>query len=73
MGSDLSIQVGWQSEVLQSIDGNLKDQGFTLGAVWMAGEEGYEEKQTEKRVSKFCADVGAELRIWDDEKYFIDE
>ncbi|KAJ2977055.1 hypothetical protein NUW58_g7925 [Xylaria curta] len=43
------------------------------GAVWMISEEGYEEERDEKRVAEACSTLGIDLRVWMDEKYFIDD
>ena len=53
-----------------------KDAGRSkvdVAGVWMIAEEGKDEKDDEADVKRVATENGVELRIWDDEKYYIDE
>jgi deoxyribodipyrimidine photo-lyase len=56
------------TRLLESEGGELK-----VGAVWMTGEEGDEEKKEERDVKDACAKNGVDFKVWVDEKYFVDE
>ena len=44
-----------------------------VAGVWMLAEEGKDEKDDEAHVRRVATESGVELRIWNDEKYYIDE
>ena len=71
--SGLTIRVGTLADVTQQLLQGLPETGRKVGAVWMISEEGVEEKRDEKSVAAVCEKHGAELKLWVDEKYFIDE
>ncbi|ORY67320.1 DASH family cryptochrome [Pseudomassariella vexata] len=73
LDSGLTIRVGKPADVLKGMIGGLCDKGYTVGAVWMMSEEGVEEKRDEKAVSSVCSNAGVEFKVWNDEKYFIDD
>lgn len=73
IGSGLVVRVGKQGEVLQHLVEQFKDEGTTLGAVWMTEEKSSEEIREQKDVASVCADNGIDFKLWADEKYFIDE
>jgi deoxyribodipyrimidine photo-lyase len=50
----------------------LSQRGEIVG-VWMTSEEGTEEKSDEKSVQTVVEERGKEFRLFDDEKYLIDE
>lgn len=56
------------TRLLESEDDELK-----VGAVWMTGEDGDEEKKEEMDVKYACAKNGVEFKVWVDEKYRVDE
>ncbi|RYC65591.1 hypothetical protein CHU98_g671 [Xylaria longipes] len=60
-------------EVLKALVEGLKQHQQKVSAVWMIGEEGYEEERDEKSVAEACSALGVNLQIWVDEKYFIDD
>jgi deoxyribodipyrimidine photo-lyase len=73
LGSSLTIRAGSHSDVLEGLVKHLDQKELKIAAVWMTGEEGYEEIRDEKAVAKICAQAGIDFRLWADEKYFIDE
>ena len=73
IGSGLLIRAGQPSEVARGLIEGLAKAGLKVGAVWMIGEEGTEEKSDEKDVAAVCVKLGADFTLWQDEKYFVDE
>ena len=74
--SGLEIRVGMLGEVIDKmLEGFAveKDKGVSIGGVWMANEEGGEEKKEERDVKIACEKAGVEFKLFTDEKYFIDE
>ena len=78
-GSSLHIRVGKTGEVVEDIlqwYANEKDAGRSkvdIAGIWMTAEEGSEEKSDETDVQRVASDRGVNLRVWNDEKYYIDE
>ncbi|KAK3395591.1 cryptochrome [Sordaria brevicollis] len=72
-GSDLLVRVGAYKDVLKSLVEGLKTKDCQVGAVWMTSHEGSEEKSDEKAVASFCTNNGIDFKLWDDEKYFIND
>lgn len=73
LGSGLVIRIGHYGEEIRRVAQQLQGQGLGVGAVWMTAEEGTEEKEDEKKVMEVCEEIGAEVRFWTDEKFFIDD
>ncbi|KAI0201773.1 cryptochrome [Astrocystis sublimbata] len=71
--NDLIIRIGQPQEVLNNIVEGLKQHQKNVGAVWMIAEEGYEEQREEKNMAEACSNLGIDLQLWVDEKYFIDD
>lgn len=71
VGSGLCIRAGMVGDVIKNMLEESKEG--SIGAVWMTGEEGVEEKREEREVKKACAKAGVECKIWVDEKYLLDE
>jgi deoxyribodipyrimidine photo-lyase len=73
LGSNLLIRAGVIADVVRELAQGLEQNGHHVGAVWMTSHEGTEEKADERAVASLCEEIGAESKIWVDEKYFIDE
>jgi deoxyribodipyrimidine photo-lyase len=73
LGSGLVIRVGMIDDVVRSLAEGLTTNGCKVAAIWMTSHEGTEEKHDEKTVADLCGDLGAGFRLWEDEKYLIDE
>ncbi|KAI1101199.1 cryptochrome [Jackrogersella minutella] len=73
IGSDLTIRIGTYDGVLKTLVEGLRENEHKVGGVWTIGEEGSEEKRDEKLISETCSSLDIDFRIWDDEKYFIDD
>jgi deoxyribodipyrimidine photo-lyase len=71
LGSGLCIRVGSTSEVIRELLSQLK--GLKVGAIWMVGEEGVEESREERAVRDACTEADVDFKLWNDEKYLIDE
>lgn len=71
--SDLVLRAGLISDVVEGLIDGLQQIHEQVGAVWMTGEEGAEERRDQKAVSAICQKFGADFLLWDDEKYYVDE
>lgn len=78
-GSSLHIRVGRPGEVVEDMIKwyvGERDAGrskIDVVGIWMIAEEGKDEKDEEARITRVATQSGAKLRIWNDEKYYIDE
>ena len=74
-GNGLEVRVGMVGDVIKSVleayEQN-KDKG-EVSSVWMTSEEGVEERREEREVKAVTEQHGKEFKLWQDEKYFIDE
>lgn len=78
-GSGLHARVGLIGEVVKEMldwyaresedDGDKVD----VAGVWMTAEEGTEEKDDEADVKRITGERGVDFKVWEDEKYYIDE
>lgn len=75
LGSGLVIRVGNIADAVRTLAQGLVDNGqkVDIGAIWMTGHEGSEEKADEKAVEALCGELDAEWKLWVDEKYLIDD
>ncbi|KAI0118416.1 cryptochrome [Nemania sp. FL0031] len=73
LGNDLTLRIGRPGEVLKDLVEGLKEHQKNVSAVWMIGEEGTEERQDESDMAKACSTLHIDLKVWADEKYFIDD
>lgn len=74
VGSGLCIRVGMVGDVVDDMLRKIDGKGeIKVGALWMVGEEGVEESQEESQVKKACREADVEFKLWNDEKYLIDE
>lgn len=73
VGSGLLVRVGLFSDVTEALIEGLQQQQETVGAVWMTGEAGVEERRDQKSVAAICKKLGTDFLLWDDEKYYVDE
>lgn len=78
-GLDLQIRVGKAGEMVQDIlqwYKNEKDAGrinAEVAGIWMTAHEGQEEKDDEEDVKRIADEGDVPLKLWADEKYYIDE
>ncbi|ORY00379.1 FAD binding domain of DNA photolyase-domain-containing protein [Clohesyomyces aquaticus] len=78
--SGLEIRVGMIGEVVQNMlkwysegDGDGNGKRADVAGIWMTNEEGAEEKSDEAHVRDVAQQHGVEFKLWDDEKYYIDD
>lgn len=71
--SGLVLRVGLIRDVVEDLIRGLQQNQDQVGAVWMTGEEGVEERRDQRAVSAICEQYGADFSLWDDEKYYVDE
>lgn len=74
VGSGLELRVGMVSDVITNMLETFQSTASSkVVAVWMTSEEGVEEKREEREVRNACSQAGVDFKLWQDEKYFIDE
>lgn len=73
VGSGLTIRLGSVEDAVRSLLEGFQAKGQKVGAVWMTGLEGTEERKDERDVAALCEKYGAQFKLWGDEKYLIDE
>ena len=75
LGSGLCIRVGSTSDVIKALIPQLggSGKGLKVKAIWMTGEEGVEESHEERGVRDACTEADVDFKLWNDEKYLIDE
>ena len=73
-GSGLCIRVGSTLDVIRSLIPQLSGKpGLKVKAIWMVGEDGIEENAEERAVRDICTEADIDFKLWNDEKYLIDE
>jgi deoxyribodipyrimidine photo-lyase len=74
VGSGLCIRVGSTSDVIRALIPQIScKEGLKVKAIWMVGEEGVEESREERAVRDICTEADVDFKLWNDEKYLIDE
>ena len=75
VGSGVCVRVGTVTDVLKGLlEGYEQDSGKgEVVGVWMTGEEAIEERREEDEVKEVVEGKGKEFRLWQDEKYLVDE
>ena len=77
VGTGLVVRVGMigqvLSEILDAYTKGVSDEKAVVVSVWMTSEEGQEEQKEEREVRQVVERAGKEFKLWQDEKYFIDE
>lgn len=71
--SGLLVRVGKPGEVIADLVEGLLQKHQKVGAVWMTKEEGVEECNDQKAIAEICTKRGADLCLFEDEKYYVDE
>ena len=74
IGSGLCIRVGSTSDVIRQFIPHLSGKaGLKVKAIWMVGEDGVEESREERAIRDICTEADLDFKLWNDEKYLIDE
>lgn len=73
LGNDLCIRAGHFDDTLETLLKGFADKKQKVGAVWMTAEEAVEEKRDERDIAHLCSVHGVDWKLWQDEKYFVDE
>ncbi|KAJ4355881.1 uncharacterized protein N0V89_003904 [Didymosphaeria variabile] len=78
-GSDLQIRVGKPGDVVEDIlqwytdEKNAGRSTVDVAGIWLTAEEGKEEQEDEADVRRIAAERDLTLKVWADEKYYIDD
>ncbi|PSR90753.1 DASH family cryptochrome [Coniella lustricola] len=73
IGSGLLLRVGTLHDVLTSLATGFSKKELNVGAVWMTSEDGVEERADQRAVSAACKKHGIDFKLWNDEKYYVDD
>jgi deoxyribodipyrimidine photo-lyase len=75
LGSGLCIRVGSTLDVIREFIPQLGGtrRSLKVRAIWMVGEEGIEESSEERELRDACTECDIDFKLWNDEKYLIDE
>ena len=73
LGSGLILRFGSAKEILSNLLDGFKENGPEVSEVWMTEEPSWEEIREQQDIADTCASYGVTLKLWKDEKYFIDE
>lgn len=74
LGSGLCIRAGSISDVVKSLLPQLGGKtGLSVRAIWIVGEEGVEESREERALKELCYEADVDFKLFNDEKYLIDE
>jgi deoxyribodipyrimidine photo-lyase len=73
VGSDLLIRAGKIHEIVDELVKQLEEKKAEVVGVWMTGEVTVEEMRQQRKMRKVVENKGQGLRIFTDEKYFLDE
>lgn len=73
LNSGLVVRVGSFSDVLKHLVESFKEKQQNVNTVWMTDDISDEEIQEQDSVSSLCSEYGIDFKLWQDEKYFVDE
>jgi deoxyribodipyrimidine photo-lyase len=74
LADTVCIRVGSTLDVIRSLIPQLSGKpGLKVKAIWMVGEDGIEENAEERAVRDICTEADIDFKLWNDEKYLIDE
>lgn len=78
-GSGLELRVGRVGDVVSGIlewykkDASQGGNNGEVSGIWMTSDYGTEEKDDEQEVKTLAEENDVDFRIWEDEKFYIDE
>lgn len=78
-GSGLEMRVGMVEDVVRHVlesyaeNGGDDDSKPQITDVWITNDDGTEEQTDQKLVAKLAARHGANFKVWDDTKFYVDE
>jgi deoxyribodipyrimidine photo-lyase len=73
IGSGLVLRAGDVGAAISTLIEGFAEKQLRVGAVWTTALVGSEEADQEIAIAKACERTGTHFKIWEDEKYFIDE
>lgn len=75
--SGLEVRAGMIGEVVENMlewyAGDASGRRAEVAGIWITGEEGTEEKDDEADLKRIAEKRGVEFKVWQDDKYYIDE
>lgn len=73
LNSGLMLRFGTPIEVVKQVIEALKDRSQSVGGVYMTEEKSSEEVDEQRSIKQVCEEQSVDFKLWQDEKYFIDE
>ncbi|RGP71104.1 hypothetical protein FLONG3_7232 [Fusarium longipes] len=73
IGSGILVRVGKFDDVLNHLIESLQENNQSIDTVWMTEEPSKEEVDDQQSVASLCSSKGIKFKLWQDEKYFIDD
>lgn len=73
LNSGLMLRFGRPVEVVKQIIEALQGQAQQVAGVYMTEEKSSEEVDEQEAVKQVCDEQTVDFKLWQDEKYFIDE
>lgn len=67
------VRIGEFDEVLNHLIESLHDNSQSVDTVWMTEEPSKEELDDQNAIASVCSEKSINFKLWQDEKYFIDE
>jgi deoxyribodipyrimidine photo-lyase len=73
IGSGILVRIGKFDDVLKHLIKSLNENNQSVDTVWMTEEPSKEELDDQNAVASVCSKEGINFKLWQDEKYFIDD
>ena len=73
IGSGLLLRPGSIQDVLKHVLKSFEGTSESVGGVWMTEERPHEELVEQNAIAKICNEAKISFKLWQDEKYLIDE
>lgn len=67
------VRIGKFDDVLNHLIKSLHDNNQSIDTVWMTEEPSKEEVDDQNAAASVCSEKGINFKLWQDEKYLIDE
>ncbi|XEV03719.1 hypothetical protein FSHL1_009006 [Fusarium sambucinum] len=73
IGSGILVRIGKFDDVLKHLIMSLNESNQSVDTVWMTEEPSKEELDDQNAVASVCSEEGISFKLWQDEKYYIDD
>lgn len=73
LNSGLLLRFGHPGDVVKQVIQSLKAKSQDVGGVYMTEEKSSEEIEEQRAVKSVCDEESVDFKLWQDEKYYVDE